>query len=122
MCFCFTSIENCHFSSEKTVRHPKRVVDFPRERDVHHFLYVLHFSSFSFSLFSFVLFLFFLNFFLFLIFFCFSSFPFFHLLSLSLFSVVPADGKNRREVLIVKITIFCCEILIFGPRWTGARG
>ena len=28
--FCFTSNENCHFSSE---RPPKRVVDFPRERD-----------------------------------------------------------------------------------------
>ena len=32
MYFCFTSNENCHFSSEK--RDPaKRVVDFPRERD-----------------------------------------------------------------------------------------
>ena len=32
MCFCFTSKENCHFSSEK--RDPvKRVVDFPMERD-----------------------------------------------------------------------------------------
>ena len=30
--FCFTSNENCHFSSEK--RDPeKRVVDFPQKRD-----------------------------------------------------------------------------------------
>ena len=32
MCFCFTSNENCHFSSEKRLL-PKWVVDFPRERD-----------------------------------------------------------------------------------------
>ena len=32
MYFCFTSIENCHFSSEKRSP-PKRVVDFPMERD-----------------------------------------------------------------------------------------
>ena len=30
--FCFTSNDNCHFSSEKRLL-PKRVVDFPRERD-----------------------------------------------------------------------------------------
>ena len=30
--FCFTFNENCHFSSEKRLL-PKRVVDFPRERD-----------------------------------------------------------------------------------------
>ena len=34
MCvFCFTSNENCHFSSEKRLP-PKRVVDFPRERHI----------------------------------------------------------------------------------------
>ena len=32
MCFCFTSNENCGFSSENDY-HPKRVVDFTRERD-----------------------------------------------------------------------------------------
>ena len=32
MCFCFTSNENCDFSSEKRLL-PKRVVDFLRERD-----------------------------------------------------------------------------------------
>ena len=30
--FCFTSNANCHFSSENGY-HPKRVVDFLRERD-----------------------------------------------------------------------------------------
>ena len=30
--FCFTSNENCHFSSENGET-PKRVVDFSRERD-----------------------------------------------------------------------------------------
>ena len=33
MCFCFTSNENCHFSSEKNGETAKRVVDFPLERD-----------------------------------------------------------------------------------------
>ena len=32
MYFCFTSNENCHFSAENADP-PKRVVDFPRERD-----------------------------------------------------------------------------------------
>ena len=33
MCFCSTSNEHCDFSLEKTITPPKRVVDFPRERD-----------------------------------------------------------------------------------------
>ena len=31
--FCFTSNENCHFSSTKNGDTPKRIVDFPLERD-----------------------------------------------------------------------------------------
>ena len=33
MCFCFTSNENCHFSSEKPCDHPKCFVDFLLEKD-----------------------------------------------------------------------------------------
>ena len=33
VCFCLTSNENCHSSLEKRLLLPKRVVDFPRERD-----------------------------------------------------------------------------------------
>ena len=33
VCVCFTSNENCHFSSEKNDYLPKRVVDFPLEKD-----------------------------------------------------------------------------------------
>ena len=30
--------------------------------------------------------------------------------------------KNRREVPIVKMTIFFCENSFFGPRWTNKHG
>ena len=49
----------------------------------------------------------------------------FFLFSFFLFFVVRADvktGKNRGEVPVVKMTIFFCENLICGPRWSGGEG
>ena len=64
--------------------------------------------------------MFFLSLFLFFPFFLSLVFRFF--LFIFIFSVDRADaktGKNRREVLIVKMILFFCEKKIFGPRWTG---
>ena len=64
------------------------------------------FYFFQFSIF-FILFIFFHHMFLFL--FCQSS------------EQTPKPGKNRRGVLIVKLTFFFCENSILAPRWTGGR-
>ena len=78
---------------------------------------VFHFVCFSNCFFSFV----FLLFFLFHV--------FFHIIFLFLFfqssEQTPKTGKNRREFLIVIMTIFLCENSMFvsrfrnGPKWSG---
>ena len=50
-----------------------------------------------------------------------SSFSFFFLFFFQSSEQMPKPTKHRREVPVVKKTIFCCENLIFGPRWTGKR-
>ena len=106
---------------------------------------ITHFPFFVFPLFLYVLFIFsiltllFQFFFSFVFSFCpyFSSsfffskfsflfpfFPFFHLLLLFLLTFFGCPSrrqklKNSREILMIKMTIFLCENLICGPRWTG---
>ena len=111
----------------------------------HSFIFPFHFSYFfSFFLFSFltcVYFIFsFFNFlslfhdifcyfclvFFFLLFsFVFSFFSFFFLFFHLLFVGPPSRhqnrNKNRRELLVVKMTVFFCENILFWPRWTRGR-
>ena len=72
---------------------------------------VFHVFHFSFCSFSFLCFSFF-----------FFSFDFTFHLSLLTFFGCPSRRqklKNSREILVIKMTIFLCENLICGSRWTG---
>ena len=83
VCFCSTSNENCHFSSEKNDYTPKRVVDFPRERDTFRNTIMEIVEDFACESNFFV----FLSFFIiFLHFFFFSFFSFFHFFIFFIFS------------------------------------
>ena len=78
-------------------------------------------SSFFFMFCIFSLFLFlFSSFFIFLLFFFFFFFIFFFFLSRP--SRRQKPEKNRREILVAKMTFFICENSIFRRRWTSKRG
>ena len=83
------------------------------------FVFPFFFAFFWF--FMFFIFLFVLS--LFFVFpFFFFSFDFTFHLSLLTFFGCPSRRqklKNSREILVIKMTIFLCENLICGPRWTG---
>ena len=106
------------------------------------FFFFFFFTVFFFSFFHFSCFFFFFSsltlsvslvfsfssiflFFQFCLFFYFSIFLFFFFIFFFFFQSskqTPKPAKNRREVPIVKKTIFLCENLILGPRWTGRKG
>ena len=121
MCVFFTSNENkSSLFFGKNADHPKRMVDFPlgKGRFPETVMEIVNFAFFEF--FIFLYFVIFSCSFTFLLFF---FFFFFFFLFLFLFFSRPSKRettkKKRRTVCFVKKTIFLCENLIFGPRWTG---
>ena len=111
MCVCFTPNENCHFSSEKRLTLPKRVVDFPRERDKFRNKIMEIVQDFAceakFLLFSFFSFF---NFFIFSFFFV---FPFFHFFIFQIFFYTFFDFSSFFHFLFFGHFFICSYFFIF---------